>query len=74
MHHQLGFESFVNEVTLFCEIVIRSSEPVVIVDVLCQFLTEMGSHITKHGDGAKDVAFEVEDCVNIYKVCFCAMP
>ena len=22
----------------------------------------------KHGDGAKDVAFEVEDCANLYKV------
>ena len=28
----------------------------------------MGAHITKHGDGVKDVAFEVEDCVNLYKV------
>lgn len=27
----------------------------------------MGKHITKHGDGAKDVAFEVEDCTNIFK-------
>lgn len=27
----------------------------------------MGEHQKKHGDGAKDVAFEVEDCVNIYK-------
>ncbi len=24
--------------------------------------------MAKHGDGVKDVAFEVEDCVNIYKV------
>ena len=28
----------------------------------------MGRHIVKHGDGAKDIAFEVEDCLNIYKV------
>ncbi|XP_065054292.1 4-hydroxyphenylpyruvate dioxygenase-like [Rhopilema esculentum] len=28
---------------------------------------EMGGHLMKHGDGAKDVAFEVEDCANIYK-------
>jgi len=28
---------------------------------------EMGSHIAKHGDGVKDIAFEVEDCANIYK-------
>eukprot|EP00794_Sanderia_malayensis_P014029 gene14029-15488_t len=27
----------------------------------------MGKHMTKHGDGVKDIAFEVEDCVNIYK-------
>ena len=29
---------------------------------------EMGKHFVKHGDGAKDVAFEVEDCANLYKV------
>lgn len=27
----------------------------------------MGKHWTLHGDGAKDVAFEVEDCIGIYK-------
>lgn len=31
----------------------------------------MGKHVSKHGDGVKDVAFEVEDCVNIYKVAPC---
>ncbi len=24
--------------------------------------TEMGEHLMKHGDGVKDVAFQVEDC------------
>lgn len=24
--------------------------------------TEFGAHLQKHGDGVKDVAFEVEDC------------
>lgn len=28
----------------------------------------MGAHMTKHGDGVKDVAFAVEDCRGIYKV------
>jgi hypothetical protein len=27
----------------------------------------MGPHLVKHGDGAKDVAFAVEDCRAIYK-------
>jgi hypothetical protein len=33
----------------------------------------MGAHLAKHGDGVKDVAFEVENCVGIFKVriCFC---
>lgn len=31
-------------------------------------LTEMGDHLTKHGDGAKDIAFEVEDLDAIMKV------
>ncbi|XP_028514516.1 4-hydroxyphenylpyruvate dioxygenase [Exaiptasia diaphana] len=32
-------------------------------------LTEtMGKHLTLHGDGVKDVAFEVEDCIGLYKV------
>ena len=30
--------------------------------------TEMGRHIANHGDGVKDIAFEVEDCASIYKV------
>lgn len=29
----------------------------------------MGSHQTLHGDGVKDIAFSVEDCRSIYKVC-----
>lgn len=28
----------------------------------------MGKHLVKHGDGVKDVAFEVEDCIGLYKV------
>lgn len=30
--------------------------------------TEMGEHLVKHGDGVKDVAFEVEDCDFIVQV------
>lgn len=29
---------------------------------------EMGDHLVKHGDGVKDVAFEVEDCEHIVQV------
>lgn len=29
---------------------------------------EMNSHIAKHGDGVKDVAFTVDDTVGIFKV------
>ncbi|KAK3745341.1 hypothetical protein QZH41_018904 [Actinostola sp. cb2023] len=33
-------------------------------------LTEtMGKHLTLHGDGAKDIAFEVDNCVGLYKEC-----
>ena len=28
----------------------------------------MGAHLTKHGDGVKDIAFDVEDCVGLFKV------
>ena len=28
----------------------------------------MGAHLTKHGDGVKDVAFDVENCIGIFKV------
>ena len=28
----------------------------------------MAKHLALHGDAAKDVAFEVEDCIGIYKV------
>ena len=28
----------------------------------------MGEHLVKHGDGVKDVAFEVEDCKKAYDV------
>ncbi|XP_067050334.1 4-hydroxyphenylpyruvate dioxygenase-like [Acropora muricata] len=27
----------------------------------------MGKHLLTHGDGVKDVAFEVEDCISLYK-------
>lgn len=30
--------------------------------------TEMGDHLVKHGDGVKDIAFEVEDCEHIVQV------
>jgi len=30
--------------------------------------TEMADHLVKHGDGVKDVAFEVEDCKKTYEV------
>lgn len=33
-----------------------------------QFLLVMGKHLMLHGDGVKDVAFEVEDCIALYKV------
>ena len=32
--------------------------------------TEMGDHLTAHGDGVKDIAFSVEDCRSLYKVCW----
>lgn len=28
---------------------------------------ELGAHVAKHGDGVKDVAFEVDDCRGIYQ-------
>ena len=28
----------------------------------------MGKHLMVHGDGVKDIAFEVEDCLGLYKV------
>ena len=31
-------------------------------------ISEMGRHITEHGDGVKDIAFEVEDCAKLFKV------
>ena len=31
----------------------------------------MGAHLAKHGDGVKDVAFDVEDCIEIFKVRIC---
>ena len=33
-----------------------------------QLATEMGDHLVKHGDGVKDIAFEVEDCDYIVQV------
>lgn len=33
-----------------------------------RLLAEMGEHLVKHGDGVKDVAFEVEDCDFIVQV------
>lgn len=41
------------------------------LELLCQrslTATEMGDHLVKHGDGVKDVAFEVEDCDYIVRV------
>ena len=32
------------------------------------FVVVMGKHLIIHGDGVKDVAFEVEDCIALYKV------
>lgn len=29
---------------------------------------EMGDHLVRHGDGVKDVAFEVQDCDSIVQV------
>ena len=29
----------------------------------------MGEHLVKHGDGVKDIAFTVDDCRGLYKVC-----
>ena len=29
---------------------------------------EIGNHVSKHGDGAKDIAFEIEDLDAIFKV------
>lgn len=29
---------------------------------------EMGEHLVKHGDGVKDIAFQVEDCDFLFKV------
>ena len=29
---------------------------------------EMGAHLSTHGDGVKDIAFNVEDCRALYKV------
>lgn len=29
---------------------------------------EFSEHINQHGDGVRDIAFEVEDCHNVYKV------
>lgn len=30
----------------------------------------MGEHMMKHGDGVKDIAFQVEDCDFLVKVVF----
>ena len=32
------------------------------------FSIVMGKHLSTHGDGVKDIAFEVEDCIGLYKV------
>jgi hypothetical protein len=32
------------------------------------YLTEIGDHLTAHGDGVKDVAFSVEDLDAIFEV------
>ena len=33
----------------------------------------MGDHLTKHGDGVKDIAFAVEDLDTIFAVRFCSV-
>ena len=33
----------------------------------------MGEHLMKHGDGVKDIAFQVEDCDFLVKVILVAM-
>jgi len=35
---------------------------------------EMGEHLVKHGDGVKDIAFEVEDCDFIVQVGSASVP
>lgn len=35
--------------------------------------SEMGEHMMKHGDGVKDIAFQVEDCDFLVKVVFHAI-
>lgn len=35
---------------------------------MLHLLSEMGEHLMKHGDGAKDIAFQVEDCDFLVKV------
>ena len=35
---------------------------------LVLIFSAMGKHLMVHGDGVKDIAFEVEDCVGLYKV------
>lgn len=32
------------------------------------FISEMGEHMIQHGDGVKDIAFEVEDLAAIFEV------
>jgi 4-hydroxyphenylpyruvate dioxygenase len=33
--------------------------------------TLMNGHLVKHGDGVRDVAFAVDDCIGIFNVCMC---
>ncbi len=35
---------------------------------LYSLITEMGDHLVLHGDGVKDIAFNVVDCRALYKV------
>lgn len=38
------------------------------ISTLFYCFTEMGEHLIKHGDGVKDIAFQVEDCDFLIKV------
>jgi len=50
-------------------VVVSYSIVIIIRNMLLRY-TEMGEHLSKHGDGAKDIAFEVEDLDAIFKVIY----
>lgn len=41
----------------------------VFVSAYDSYDTVIGNHLVKHGDGVKDIAFEVEELDNIVQVC-----